>query len=262
MVSSTRWSARLKTLRKFSKYQGAGNDFILFEDFEEDFPMNQIPTLCHRHFGIGADGLILIRKSRLGDFQMVFFNSDGSKVGMCGNGLRCCVHFLLDQGKKMPSYLIEIEGRLLTVKVNHKKISTFLGLPKVLKWREEDNLYLVDTGVAHLVCFAQEEVDVVSKGRQLRQDKFLHPEGFNVNFVWEKGGSALEVRTYEKGVEGETLACGTGAAAAAFVAHKLGKTEKRVAVHTLSKAVLEIELGKEIEVIGPSEKVFEGFIPI
>ncbi len=266
MGCSTKWSSPMPILRKFSKYQGAGNDFILFEDFEEDFPLNAVSSLCDRNFGIGADGLMLVRRSKKGgDFEMVFFNRDGSKGAMCGNGLRCFAHFLLDNRKKSPSYTIEIDGKLLTVKIDQSKISTFLEPVKVLKWAVEGYewpLYLVDTGIRHLVIFAQEEVDVVSRGEQLCHDNMLHAEGVNVNFAWSKGDDTFSVRTFEKGVEGETLACGTGAAAVAFVANRLGKVEKNVDIVTRSKAVLSVHLEEEIEVIGPSSKVFEGTISI
>lgn len=249
--------------RKFSKYHGAGNDFILFEDFEEDFPIHKIPELCAHSTGIGSDGLILARDSRIANYQMVYFNKDGSEGAMCGNGLRCFVHFLIDLGKKNPLYKIEIQNQVLTVKVDRFKISTFLAPARVMKWGVcsfDEEIYLVDTGVLHAVIFAREGCNVLSQAELIRHDKKLHPSGVNVNFVWEKGEDALEVRTYEKGVEAETLACGTGAAAAAFVAHKLGKTGPNVLVHTASKAILDIRLKEEIEVRGPSTKVFEGQI--
>lgn len=249
----------------FHKYSGAGNDFLLFEDFAEDFPLSQSPKLCHRHHGIGADGLILARHSHLGDFEMVYFNADGSLGEMCGNGLRCFVHFLRDLGHIKDLYQVEIGGNVLTVKCEGAKISTFLPWPRVRLDEvhiEKIQGFRINTGVPHLVLFIEEEVDVERVGRELRHHSLFHPEGVNVNFVRVQGKDELQVRTYERGVERETLACGTGAAAAALVANEIGKCGREVKVITRSKEILEVRLGEEIEIIGPSVKIFEGSIRV
>ncbi len=247
----------------FSKYQGAGNDFILFEDFERSFPESSIPQLCDRKMGIGADGLILLRHSKIADFSMDFFNADGSSAAMCGNGLRCFVHFLRDRKVLQAKYLIEIAGKVLTVKANQSKISTFLSPPRILHWDieiENHPIFVVDTGVPHAVIFAEEGVDVLREGGRLRYHEKFHPEGVNVNFVTARGDGQLHVRTYERGVESETLACGTGAAAVAFVANRLGYCSEKVEIITQSQESLHVEVGNEIEVIGPSVKVFDGHV--
>lgn len=247
----------------FSKYHGAGNDFILIEDFEETFSKDLVPKLCHRSLGIGSDGLILARHSERADFKMVYFNRDGSEAAFCGNGLRCFVHFLRDFGKIQKEYRIEIGQKILTVICEGSKIFTFLPIPDILMWEvklEEHETYVVDAGVPHAVVFALDTVDVLQEGRALRLHEKLAPEGANVNFVKPLSQEKLQLRTYERGVELETLACGSGAASSAFVAHKLGLCGPKVEVITRSDEVLDIEVGKEIKVGGPSVKVFEGQI--
>jgi len=255
----------MPTSHSFSKYHGAGNDFLLFLDFEENFPISEVARLCDRHLGIGADGLILARDSKEGDFQMVFFNADGSSADLCGNGIRCFAHFLADQGFGQERYLIEIGGRVLTVIRNELTISTYLPLPKVLHWQvplENSTLFVVDAGVPHAVVFAQEGEDVVSKGGRLRHHPLFHPHGVNVNFVWEIGEDAFGIRTYERGVEKETLACGSGASAAAFVAHELGCSGEVVTLLPKSGEEIQVRVGKEMKVTGPSTKVFDGEVSL
>lgn len=251
----------MRMFTRFSKYQGAGNDFILIEDFEEKFPKGQVPFLCDRHFGIGADGLILARRSQVADFEMVYFNADGSNATMCGNGLRCFALFLNDLGYKKSLYKIEISGQILTVLYKESLISTVLPVPRVLFWDKKcgnRKVYVVDSGVPHAVIFSQEEVDVEGEGKKIRHHEMFAPSGVNVNFVYQKDLDQLEISTYERGVEGETLACGTGALAAAFVANQLQLCKEEVNIITRSKAVIHVKMGEEMVVTGPSLKVFEG----
>ncbi len=256
------WSTKLSNpMLKFSKYHGAGNDFILLDDRDQSFCLDQIPKFCHRHFGIGADGLILVRPSSIADLDMAFFNADGSICEMCGNGLRCFVHFLRDDlGIVQPQYRIEVYGKVLTVKVEGEKILTFLPPARLLSWAvkvDPYTVYVVNTGIPHAVVFLTEEVDVKKEGGRLCHHPLFQPDGVNVNFVTEQNGQ-FHYRTYERGVEGETLACGTGAAAVAFVANRLQYCDKEVDMITRSKQVLTIRLRDEIEIAGPSIKVFDG----
>ncbi|NGX59395.1 MAG: Diaminopimelate epimerase [Chlamydiae bacterium] len=244
---------------KFSKYHGAGNDFILVEDFEKTFPHALVKQFCDRRLGIGADGLILAQPSSIADYQMVYFNADGSHAGMCGNGLRCFVHFLRDLGKLVSK--VEVAGKVLTVKCIASKILIFLPLPKILHWKIEllsRMVSVVDVGVPHVVVFADDEVDVLREGRAMRYHEKLLPEGANVNFFWKTKEGNFRMRTYERGVENETLACGTGAVSCAFVANRLGLCDKEVAIQTSSNEILEVRIGNEVELTGPSEKVFDG----
>lgn len=249
--------------RQFSKYHGAGNDFLLFEDLEQTFPTEKVSFLCDRKRGIGADGLILVRPSQRADFQMVYFNQDGSEAALCGNGLRCFAHFLSDQGMARSPLRVEIGGRILTVMGKPPTISIYLPVPKVLEWgiiTSNRQQFLVDPGVPHLVLFIEEPVDIVLEGRVLRNHPLFGQKGVNVNFVRVLEKDHLAIGTYERGVEDETLACGTGAVSAAFVAHALGYTGKRVKVTPKSGEEMEVVLGKEVELTGPSTKVFEGAV--
>ncbi len=252
-------------MRTYHKFSGAGNDFLLFQDFEEDFPLTEVSRLCHRRIGIGADGLILARHSSIADFLMIYCNSDGSPAEMCGNGLRCFVHYLRELGHVKELYAIEVGGNVLTVKCEGTKISTFLPHPcenfeEV--WLGKYRGYRIDTGVPHLVVFVDADVDVVKQGRAMRNHPLFQPEGVNVNFVQIMGRDLLSIRTYERGVEGETLACGTGAAAVALIAHHLGKCSEKVRVVPRSKQCLTLFLGNEIEITGPSEKISQGTVRV
>jgi len=252
-------------MRTFHKYSGAGNTFFIFDDRKGDFPLPSIPRLCRPETGEETDGVIFWRSSHIGDAQMAYYNADGSIGEMCGNGLRCFVHFLHDQGLVQASYSIEVFGKLLKVKGNPPTIWTHLGKAEVLFWDlslSDRTVYVVDTGVLHAVIFAQGPVDVVQEGMALRNAKVFEPRGVNVNFVWIQSRDRLEVRTYERGVERETLACGTGVAASVFVAHRLGKVEKRTSVEVRSGARLEVELDDGIHLCGPTEKIGEGQLEI
>lgn len=249
-------------LYSFAKYHGAGNDFLLFEDFEEDFPIHDvklIASLCHRKTGVGADGLILARRSNLADFSMHYFNADGSGASMCGNGLRCLGQFLKDLGKAPQKCQIETGAGVLTVKWEKEKIFTLFRLKK-----QQDLEFgtFVDTGAAHLVIFSAdlEKENVVSEGRRIRSLPFFVSEGVNVTFVQVRGLREIDVRVYERGVEGETLSCGTGAMAAAIVAAKRHGWEGTIGVATRGGDRLDAHIGKELWLSGPTLKVFEGMI--
>ncbi|MDN3505994.1 MAG: diaminopimelate epimerase [Simkaniaceae bacterium] len=237
-----------------SKYHGAGNSFVILEDFDKVFLPELVPKICIEH---SVDGLILARLSALADFEMVYFNADGSHPAMCGNGLRCFVRFLRDQGVLKSSYQVEVSGKVLTVKCEGEKILTFHPLPRILFWEIEllsKTVYVVDSGVPHVVVFAKEPLDVLQEGGAMRHHEKLKPDGANVNFVTLKDGK-LFVRTFERGVENETLACGTGVIASAFVANRLGHATDAVDVVTRSGEVLSVKIGDEVELLGPTEKV-------
>ena len=181
---STRLSSPMQISKKvFSKYSGAGNSFVILKDFDKMFLPALVTQLCTDH---RVDGLILARYSSIADFEMVYFNADGSRAAMCGNGLRCFVHFLRDEGFAQPSYLIEVSGKVLTVKCEGSKILTFLPIPRVLHWEIEllsKTVYVVDSGVPHVVVFANGEVNVLQEGGAMRHHEKFQPEGANVNFV-------------------------------------------------------------------------------
>lgn len=212
----------------FSKYQGAGNDFVLINDSDCLFPdknVELISKICDRRFGVGADGLILLRPSLEKDFTMMYFNSDGYEGTMCGNGGRCVVAFAKDCGcisKNINISFDAIDG------VHNAEI-----LPSgdiLLKMIDVDSVvdklggYLVETGSTHHVEYATsiDDVDLLRDAGIIRTHREYSPLGCNVNYVEDLGGGSLAIRTYERGVEAETLACGTGAVAAAIVHHHCG----------------------------------------
>ena len=252
----------------FTKYQGAGNDFLLIDDRKEHFPFFQISfvqRLCSRNYGVGADGIILLQNSYAADFRMRIFNSDGTEAQSCGNGLRCFVQFLaklkLLNGKKQ----IETLGGIVTGWVEEDKtyIALDYSLPPVQKLNlslEKDFYfsYFVNSGVPHLIHFVKdlERFPLLKIGKGLRSHPLLGKEGANVNFV-EQRGESLYVRTFERGVEGETLACGTGAIAAAWTVKKVLNKKNPILLH-FPGGTLEVEIGKKVVMTGPTEEVFEG----
>ncbi len=241
---------------RFAKYHGAGNDFLLADNRDGSLSLSPdaVRHLCDRHTGFGADGVMLLEGSESADFRMVFYNPDGTGGMMCGNGGRCIVSFAADKGIvkdcgtvlfQAPDGLHEAEivssrpGRgERTVRLRMKDVSGIMTFP--------DGVTFLDTGARHLVKFVRglEEYPVTSEGAALRTDPRVAPDGANVNFVEPAlgcNGSVLKVRTFEKGVEGETLACGTGMVASAIAAYSQGiiKSDGRVSC-TLRAAIADL----------------------
>ncbi|MHA8052794.1 diaminopimelate epimerase [Aquirufa sp. OSTEICH-129A] len=253
---------------KFYKYQGTGNDFVIIDDRAGTFQLGQkeIAHLCHRRFGIGADGLMLLQKAEGYDFRMVYYNSDGTEGSMCGNGGRCLVRFASDLGIVQDfTTFIAIDGEH-QAHIDPDKIS--LHMQNVAEIETVSNDYFAQTGSPHLVrfCSAVQSEDVKNTGAQIRySDTFKSRGGTNVNFV-ELTQKGLFVRTYERGVEDETYSCGTGVTAAALVAHTIHGLSSPVAIQTLG-GNLSIEFKGnaqtgfyDVFLIGPAVRVFEGEI--
>ncbi|MFW6101370.1 MAG: diaminopimelate epimerase, partial [Bacteroidota bacterium] len=206
----------------FHKYHGAGNDFIIINNRQGVFPpdKNVIKRLCRRRFGIGADGLMFLETSAEADFYMRYFNSDGNESTMCGNGGRCIVSFAYDQG------LIDKKTRFLASDGPHEAVIrddnlVALKMQDVERVKTLGEHYFVDTGSPHYVRFVDdpEQVNVYEEGRKIRYNSQFSETGVNVNFVSLEEGDQIAIRTYERGVENETLACGTGAVASAISAY-------------------------------------------
>lgn len=260
---------------KFVKYHGTGNDFILVEDLYGHFPIQDqefIANLCDRHFGIGADGLILCQPSSQADFRMRYLNNDGIEATMCGNAMRCLVAYLHDGMFVDKECTIESSVGLHSAKIHDgDKVSITLARPRFCKEYpdiHEQGAYHVNTGVDHLVVFVDDvsSVDVATDGEKLRHDSRFLPHGVNVNFVTYSGGDTFSMRTFEKGVEAETLSCGTGAVAAAFVLVEMKGKPVR-SVQFASEERLEFSFHKEntnhismIWLKGSARRVFEGLI--
>lgn len=255
----------------FYKYQGAGNDFVMIDDRNRNFPQYRevINHVCNRHFGIGADGLILLQDDAGSDFRMVYFNSDGRESTMCGNGGRCIARFAKDLGLiGNEASFVAIDGEH-SVKIEENKIH--LKMSSVSEVQTfEDHLFL-NTGSPHHIEFVKDmsEVDVKNYGRKIRCGAPYFEEGANVNFVELIDDNTLRIRTYERGVEDETLACGTGITAAAIAAYeseKILKNEIRVLAeggNLFVKFEKNASGGYEnVWLTGPAQKVFEGEIEV
>lgn len=207
---------------KFDKYHGAGNDFVMLDMTESllELDVATVERLCNRRFGIGADGLIAVCKSTMGDFKMRYYNSDGREASFCGNGSRCTVAFAYDKGiiTKQDTLFEAYDG------LHHGSIISENGDLKTVKMQmndakavQKDGFILVDTGSPHYVTQVEglENLDVKALGAKIRYDKSISIHGVNVDFILFDG-KTIHIRTYERGVEDETLACGTGVTAAAI----------------------------------------------
>lgn len=259
---------------KFYKYHGTGNDFILVDNRDGHFVpgIEIIAGLCHRRFGVGADGLITLDAAEGFDFGMKYFNSDGQESTMCGNGGRCAVAFAdyLSLSPNKSRFLAkdgEHSGSILSRGKNTCIVQ--LTMNDVAGYRNLGEDFVLDTGSPHFVRFVAEadKIDVSREGRDIRYLSDFQPSGINVNFVEDEGGQ-IYVRTYERGVEGETLSCGTGVTASclAYAAVK-GLVKGIIPVRTKG-GLLNLSFSRkgrtftEIFLEGPAVKVFEGTILI
>ncbi len=255
----------------FYKYQGAGNDFVIVDNREGLFDgtnPNRISAICDRRFGVGADGLILLENSAEADFRMVYFNADGYHGSMCGNGGRCLVAFAKSIGLFDTDAEFEANGNLYKASILDDRVSlSMLDVDRIDNFEEHAFL---DTGSPHHVTFTENvsEIDVVGRGRKIRYGEPYGDEGTNVNFVEQKDETTFRVRTYERGVENETLSCGTGVTAVALASYFLEKTSsERVRIETLG-GELEVNFkyakGKfhNIVLVGPATFVFKGEIEV
>lgn len=222
----------------FYKYQGAGNDFIMIDNRENVFDSTNhklIAKLCHRRFGIGADGLILINNSDKANFEMLYYNADGGIGSMCGNGGRCAVAFarrlnIIDTDTTLVAYDGIHKASVLKYDEQTNNAEINLQMMDVNEIEVNDDFIFLNTGSPHYVKFvsALSNIDVVTEGRKIRNNERFNAEGTNVNFV-QHDMNHLSVRTYERGVEDETLSCGTGVTASAIAyavhIHKTGSID-------------------------------------
>ena len=254
---------------QFYKYQGTGNDFVMIDDREEHFDEKNlalVQKLCDRKFGIGADGLILIRNHADFDFEMIYFNADGSQ-SMCGNGARCAVAFSAFLG------ILSEKTKFLAIDGPHEAflknglVELLMGNVSEISESGED--YFVNTGSPHHIRFVDEiqNYPVFEQGKSVRYDEVYAPAGTNVNFIKPIAEDQIFIRTYERGVENETLSCGTGVTAGALVygsQHQLNHVKIKTLGGDLSVKFEENSTGgfEHIWLIGPAEQVFSGKIVI
>lgn len=255
---------------KFYKYQGTGNDFIMIDNRNGALGNNPrlIRHLCNRHFGIGADGLIYLENLPGYDFKMVYFNSDGNESSMCGNGGRCLIRFAAQLG------VVHSSCRFMAIDGEHTGQIHSNGII-TLKMKDVDAIetystdFVLNTGSPHYVRFTGDvkSINLVAEARSIRYSERFSEKGINVNFVQQLDKGKISVRTYERGVEDETLSCGTGvvASALAFVSSLAGHSLEKISVETPGGS-LEVTFRREgsafkdIYLTGPAEKVFEGEI--
>lgn len=254
----------------FNKYQGTGNDFVIIDNRQLFFPKDDtklIATLCDRKFGIGADGLILLENHDRVDFTMVYYNADGKQSSMCGNGGRCIVAFAKAlQVIQSSTTFMAIDG-LHEASITEEGI-VHLKMQDVTTIKTTDAYSFLDTGSPHHVEFAENltEFDVKTEGARIRYSDLYGNAGSNINFVSQTAPNVFAVRTYERGVEDETLSCGTGVTAVALAMHHQGKTTKNHVSLAVEGGQLEVCFQKEedgythIFLIGPATHVFEGEI--
>ena len=257
----------------FKKYQGAGNDFIMIDNRRSLFPANNRPNLieklCDRRFGIGADGLILLEEDPNTDFKMVYYNADGNESSMCGNGGRCIVAFAKELSIiENHAIFSAIDGLHQAIIVSDDRID--LSMNDVRQISIEDHVAVLNTGSPHYVSFVHslKDINVYETGKKIRNSDPYQKEGINVNFVEESNGT-LNINTYERGVENETLACGTGVTAAVLAWNEIynkrsaGEVQVNAKGGKLSVRFVKDEAGyHDIWLCGPTQKVFEGQIEL
>ncbi len=256
----------------FYKMSGSGNDFVLLDNRDGHLPNDLLPlvqTLCHRRNGIGADGVLIIEKSTKADFRMRYLNADGGEVSFCGNGGRCIAWFAHSIGAAGQSMSFEAGDGLHRAEVNGNLVKLQMREPRDFDLRFlldlDDRGYsasFVDTGVPHVVIPVAEVDDfpVVETGKKIRHHEKYQPAGTNANFIEITDRHHLKIRTYERGVEDETLACGTGATAAAVISARLGMTESPVECLTRGGETLTIHFKMDGEAV--SDVFLEGGVKL
>lgn len=264
---------------------GAGNDFILIDNRDGQYDhikwAELAPKLCNRYFGVGGDGLLVLNSSHSVDFKLDYYNSDGSYGGMCGNGGRCASHYYMDMENFETSKFESLDYIYHASRINKSDILLKMKPVSFINIKDFINLfnlsipiYFINTGAPHVVIFIDDLSEDIKKkinvygineiGRIIRYHEKFQPDGTNVDFLEIDDKGKVVMRTYERGVETETLACGTGAVACATVAHIIKKIPVPVEILTYSKNILRVSFKfngssfEEVELKGPALKVFEG----
>jgi diaminopimelate epimerase len=272
---------------QFAKMQGTGNDFLVLDNRSYQFSVEELSacaaTWCERRYGVGADGLLALDRpeTSAADYRMHYVNADGSRATMCGNGARCLFRFARQVGFEEAELAFDTDAGLYrATHADGEDRQVRLFVPAVTDVRpgivldrpvpeRVDRLFYAHAGTEHLVAVVEdvESVPVPDWGARLRHDPTLQPAGANVNFVEVGEDGCVSLRTYEKGVEGETLSCGTGVLAAAVVAERLAgdRPEQALSVETkggrLQVGIAETDRGAERYLEGPAEPVFRGTVP-
>ncbi|HWQ90111.1 MAG TPA: diaminopimelate epimerase [Clostridia bacterium] len=265
----------------FTKMNGAGNDFILVDNRPLQFKptREQIVRLCDRHRGVGADGLILWVPCASGkaEWAWMFYNSDGSTGEMCGNGARCFARFVQARSGKQEGLTFETEAGVIRAEFSKDLVTVNLTEPRELHLGQTiplaggpATIHSLNTGVPHAVWFVPDadKAMVQQLGAEIRSHPHFGPRGTNVNFAQVLGPGLIRVRTFERGVEGETLACGTGVTATALIASQVHRFDSPVAVRVLGGEELQVSFRRQgerfvdVRLTGPAEFVFTGRVEL
>lgn len=261
----------------FTKMVASGNDFIVIDNRDGviDVTPGLVRKICQRKFGIGANGVLIVERSKLADFRMRIINSDGSEAEMCGNGGRCIARFAQIKEIAKNKMKFETLAGIILAEVTNNRVKVKLTDPlnlflnKKIRIKDKElTVHCLNTGVPHAVLILDEieKVEVVESGKQIRWHQDFAPAGTNVNFIQVIDNQTIKIRTYERGVEDETLACGTGSAASACISSILELAKPPVKMITKSGEILEIDFEKDKEVItnlyltGDVQIVYEGVI--
>jgi diaminopimelate epimerase len=262
---------------EFTKMNGAGNDFVLIDNRAQTIKLSrdQIARLCDRHRGVGADGVMVLIPCTSGkaDWAWDFYNSDGSTGEMCGNGSRCFARFVQKRTGNPNDFTFETEAGIIGAKFQGDRVTINLTAPRDLRLGEQVHLssgpqaiHSLNTGVPHAVLYVPDadEAMVAQLGPEIRRHPHFGPKGTNVNFTQVLQPNHIRVRTFERGVEGETLACGTGVTAAALISARVHRFVSPVKVQVQGGDLLEVGFEEEnggfsdVRLTGPAEFVFEG----
>jgi diaminopimelate epimerase len=260
---------------------GAGNDFVLMDNRARNIRLHteQIVRLCHRQRGAGADGVLLLVpcKSGRADWAWQFFNSDGSVADMCGNGARCFARYVQKVAGAGNKFTFETGAGVIHAEISGDVVTVGLTPPRDLKLNQQidlttgrQNIHSLNTGVPHAVLFVTDadQAMVQQHGREIRFHTHFSPKGTNVNFVQKLGDNTIRVRTYERGVEGETLACGTGVTASALISARLLGFKSPVKVQVQGGDVLQVSFAdqsgefSDVRLTGPADFAYEGSIEL
>ena len=265
---------------QFTKMNGAGNDFVLLDNRAGDLQLDraQIARLCDRHRGIGADGVLLIEPATNGaDFRMRYYNADGGEAEMCGNGARCFARFAERVAGARESVSFETPAGVIAANLNGERVTLRMSDPK--DFEPDVEVFVlgahvrgsyIDSGVPHMVVPvpAIADVDVRQLGSAIRQHERFVPRGANVNFLEERGPKQIAIRTYERGVEDETLACGTGVVASALVFAAAGELAGPIQVLVRGGDEMSVDFARDgdrftnVTLSGPADFVFEGTVEV
>jgi len=265
---------------RFAKMNGAGNDFVMIDNRAGEIHLNsaQIARICDRHRGIGADGILLLEKARNGaDFRMRYFNSDGGEAEMCGNGARCFARFANKVAGAQGKISFQTPAGVIAAELDRELVTLQMTPPSDLRLNialqvagETKAVHFINSGVPHVVVPVSQidDVDVRRDGAAIRHHKMFSPKGANVNFLEKRGVQQVAIRTYERGVENETLACGTGVVASGLIFAVVEGISGPIGVFVRSGSELTVgfkragETFRGVTLTGPAEFVFEGTIEL